>query len=478
MRKQDHLLQLIATLTPNEKRYFKLFSSLQSGEKGYLELFEALENKTLYDAGELSRELGISTKQLADKKYYLSQVLLQNLRNLDGETNAVSNLHNSLIEARSLFLRGLYDYSLDYTEKILKQATALEVTYLIPEIIMQKQSCLRQLSRYDELKELDKAHEEAMRRHNELFEMMQLNFAITAAEQRQELTTETKRLFQHPLLKKKPGEIQGLRAFIIWFKLKSRQQTMFKGDDQEWVELVRDSIKHGEKRPEIYDVNPLGFLYMYTDLASAESKTRNYKEALSILQVLALKLNKPLKSVPPGGLEDAKYFTLYLTSIILRRLGRYGDAIELAKKLPASEYTGSDYNRLGFLLEYAINLFHTGQMAAAINKLDELLQMNTDMGGESWCNIRALMVLAQLDIGNYQLVPYLIKSARAWMKREKITSADVEILFSLAYYIARAPESERRKAWLKFKEAIDSGKVKPLSEDLGLDIWIERKLVR
>lgn len=83
MRKQDFLIGLIAGLEPNEKRYFKMFCGLQPGEKRYLKLFNSLENKTKYDSAELCAELELKPLQLADDKHYLSQILLQSLRNYD-----------------------------------------------------------------------------------------------------------------------------------------------------------------------------------------------------------------------------------------------------------------------------------------------------------------------------------------------------------------------------------------------------------
>ena len=105
MRKQDYLLHLITRLEPNEKRYFRLFSGLQPGEKRYMKLFEALENKQKYEANELCSELGIESWQLADDKHYLTQTLLQVLRNYDQESTELNILKSNQEHAQSLINR-------------------------------------------------------------------------------------------------------------------------------------------------------------------------------------------------------------------------------------------------------------------------------------------------------------------------------------------------------------------------------------
>jgi hypothetical protein len=476
MRKQDYLLHVIGSLSTNERRYFQLFSSIQPGEKRYMKLFEALENKSHYDAGELCKELGITAKQLGDEKNYLAQALLKSLRNFDDEANPINNLQNSLLEARSLFLRGGYDYALELTEKILKRAKAIELTYLMPEIIIQKQSCLRMLMRFDELKELDQENEIALLRYKEHFEIMQLNFAVTAVEQLRQITPEAKKLFEHPLLKKGPGDLQSLRSFTVWFKLKSRQQTMLNTDIHEWVKLVRQCIKFVEKSSNIYEINPLGFFYMYTDLANAEALVGNYDEALSALNTLLKKMQDAPASISPAGLEGCKRFALSRKRDFLIYLQRYAEAMPLTEKLYRDYSEGPEYDKFTAIMMFAISLVHTGQPAKAAEKVNEVLQMNTDVFTDLQPYVRPLMVMAQLDLGNYVLISYLIKSARAWMKRKKFSSHEVERFFTLTHAIAVAPQTLHRQRWIKLKEAADSGEFGRLGSYLHLKRWIDRKL--
>src|ERR1700733_4601690 len=141
MRKQDHLVQLIGTLSPNEKRYFKLFSSIQPGDKQYLRLFDAMENKQQYDAKVLSEELDLDTRRLAENKYYLSQLLLRSIGNNE-ETSAEMDIYRGYIEAYALFERRLFSYALEHVEKTTAKAKQQELFLFMPNLIYMKQRCL------------------------------------------------------------------------------------------------------------------------------------------------------------------------------------------------------------------------------------------------------------------------------------------------------------------------------------------------
>ncbi len=400
------------------------------------------------------------------------------MRNLDGDSKHTSSIHNSLAEATSLLSRGLYDYALEHTEKILKRAISLELYNLLPGIISVKQSCLRALSRFDELKKLNKENDLAIERYRELFEMMQLSYAITTSEERRELNPEDKKLFQHPLLKKKPAELKTVRAFIIWFNIKAREQIIFNGDIHKWIKVVEESVRYGEKQPGMYEITPLGFLYMYTDLISAEAQAGNYNKALSTADIFLQKLQKLPKTISKPEIDSLKLFTSYLKVYTLRNQLKFKEAVVLAEKIYGQRHLRSVYDQFSFTMEYALALFHTGQTNLAMEKLNELLRMNTDVRSDYQLLARLLQIMAQLDLGNYALVPYLVKSTLAWMKRRKMLMSDAEIFFSLTIAIAKAPETLRRQRWLKLQQTVKSGAIAGVEKEVNLKNWLERKLTR
>jgi hypothetical protein len=123
--KRDQLHELIHSLSPSEKRYFKLFSSFSVKEEGnnYMRLFDCIEAMPEFSATQLEEKFGQEKfyKQIHVAKNYLYNSILKSLRNFHEAAHPVSAIRNLLIEAEILAAKGLYQHAdriLDRAEKI------------------------------------------------------------------------------------------------------------------------------------------------------------------------------------------------------------------------------------------------------------------------------------------------------------------------------------------------------------------------
>ena len=143
MRKQDYLPQLIQSMNPSEKRYFRLYSSLQPGTKNYLKLYEILEAAEQYDSTAISKKLKVSAKKLADEKEYLQQVLLRALRHYEQDINPRTELANRFLEADLLYRRGLNEYALTHLDKSYEKTMLYEQYGLFIDYFQLRQALVR-----------------------------------------------------------------------------------------------------------------------------------------------------------------------------------------------------------------------------------------------------------------------------------------------------------------------------------------------
>ena len=438
-----------------------------------MRLFDALENKKVYAADALCNELGLNPAQLADEKYYLSQVLLRSLRNFDDETQPANSIYNAFGCARALYHRGLYSYSLNQTEKILNRINKLELYSVALDVIFLKQSCLRRLSKFKELREMEEEYRILRSCHHELFEMTQLSYAITELEQKRGTVKEAQKLLASPIFKHKPN---GLRTFIVWFNLKCYEHILLKGDAVKWVDFVRKSVTYCAQKPQILDMNPLGYLYMYTDLASAEMGIGNYEGAIREIDKLLRLLDKPAYSTPTGEIEKARLFAHYLKAHALRYLYKYQDAAVIAKMIYEQRNSRPVYDQFSFTFEYILNLLHCNKAPEAIDLINELLQVNTVVRSDYQQVLRVIIVMAHIDLGNFDVVPYLIKSGKIWLKRNKIENKEYQLFFILAGNIAKAGNPKlRSKAFNDLSDAVSAMKMPDLDRELDFKNWIAEK---
>jgi tetratricopeptide (TPR) repeat protein len=476
MRKQDFLLQLIATLSPSEKRYFKLFGSIQAGDKQYLRLFDALENKQQYDATLLSQELDWDTKQLASNKHYLSQMLVRSLGNKE-ETSVEADIYRSYIEAYALFERRLFNHALDLAEKAIDNAKQHDQFLALPSLIFLKQRCLYALQRHIEVPALAAEFKAANDASTEIFDLNLLRCAITDLEQ-QRNENGLRELFNHPLLKSKVEDLKSIKAQVIWFDMMTTY-LMFYGTDIEFEKMMKAEVAHYEKHPHIKVIQPEAYLYSYAKVARAEKQLRAHDEALAWLEKFLALLDKPPLSISAEKVKAMKRYGWYLMSRQLRVLNRFDEAVPFAEKSYKHVPEGYPYEKIGAMYEYAESLFQAGRFKDVADKLDELLQLNTDAHVDLQISARLLMVLTQLELGNNAVVPYQIKSAKSWLKRQKRVVNGVDIFFKYTYAIAKARPNEIMPLLKELNIAADEGGLGEL-HDLHFPVkwWIERQIAK
>ncbi len=139
MKRATDLFELIKSLSPSEKGYFKKFVSKGEGKK-YLKLFEAINTMGKYDEGKLKKKLKMEVRNLSAAKSYLYEEVLESLRNYHGKNNEYVFMncgleYSSLCQGKNLFSqmesvleKGLenvkrleqHEYSLLYLGEFLK----------------------------------------------------------------------------------------------------------------------------------------------------------------------------------------------------------------------------------------------------------------------------------------------------------------------------------------------------------------------
>lgn len=471
MRKQDHLLGLIASLNLNERQHFRIFASQQQNSS-YLKLFDALEGKAQYNAAELRRTLALSAAQLDKQKAYLAKVLLKSLRIYKDGVSFLAEMSNTLLEIEELMGRRLYDYALELADKALAHAERKDYHYLVPSILYFKLDILILTGRYDLLKEVEgrmKVAEEA--------NMQQQNIHVMMARVQEFEQSQKKphyfRYHNHPLLKMKPKDITSKRALVGWFNIMHYYQMATERSSEEIVLLARKCVTMQEEDTSLRKISGPQYLYSYQALAVAEGEAGNYEKGWQATEKLLQLIPTYTKILKPASistmLENADVIRVRLSFF----MGEYHKTLAIAKKVEEENDLQTENTLFALAFDKAKALLHTGKTTGAVTVLDELLQMNPDLRTNLRPYLRPLMILAQLQMGNYQLVLYLIKSSRAWMKRHHVSDAEIELFLSHAYAIAKAPIAQRKELWQKLKTNAAKNSMHKLNTEIHLSRWLK-----
>ncbi len=127
----DPVFQLIKSLTPSEKRHFRLFTNRHGSSDSlkFLQLFDAIDHLQEYDDEQILKDVpSIKKAQLANLKANLYKQLLSSLRLYHASQNIDIQLQEQLGHVRVLYNKGFYQQSLKLLERI--KTTAKEAGFI------------------------------------------------------------------------------------------------------------------------------------------------------------------------------------------------------------------------------------------------------------------------------------------------------------------------------------------------------------
>jgi tetratricopeptide (TPR) repeat protein len=179
---------------------------------------------------------------------------------------------------------------------------------------------------------------------------------------------------------------------------------------------------------------------------------------------------------------------LYIQTSSLNKHYLMGTFNEGVKEIPAllgklNEYSNKmDIHRI-LVFYYKIAYMYIGNedYDTALDYLNAILDLNAvDLREDIQNYAHLLSILAHFELGNYQLLEYLIGKVRKLLSKTKELNALQRKTFRFFNNIIRQPESEHMELFKKFREEIRKIEDDPLSirDFIYLDVpaWIDSKI--
>ena len=169
MRTSKQLFNLIKSLTPAEKRYFKILCSqnLNSKRKNFIKLFDAIAAQSKYDEEKL-RERFVDApflKNLSGEKNYLFNHILKCMRQYHAERSPYNKVTGLTLDAYFLKQKGLFKESKKTIRKI--RSLCKKHSLFLPLIDLSDADRwmtyeMESKSKPDQLDKISRARDEAM----------------------------------------------------------------------------------------------------------------------------------------------------------------------------------------------------------------------------------------------------------------------------------------------------------------------------
>jgi hypothetical protein len=468
-RSTDALFQLIKSLEKSEKRNFKLFVKRNSASDNLktIQLFDALDKMTEYDeALLLKKNKSISKQQLSNIKAHLYKQILSSLRIIKDETNIDLQLHELMDHARILYNKGLYHQSLKALKQLKDLARAhQQITYLQQALFFEKKIEALYITRSmqnraDQLCQEADLVNDSLTLVNRLSNLsLQLySWYIQHGHARNEKDIKSIQAFFQSQLPAEAAQAKGFYEKIYlyqsycWYAFIRLDFLQYYRNCQKWVDLFTTY-------PDMLAVETASYIKGMHNLMGAHFDLLNHEKLEECIKDFE-KFARHKLVVQNDNNRILTYQYLYTSRINLYFLqGTFDKGLKMVPHLEAmlKEYgIYLDTHRvLVFYYKIACLYFGSGDNEKAIDYLNRIINQKADLRTDLQCYARLLHLIAHYELGNFELLEYLIKSVYRFMaKMENLSKVEEEMFTFLrrSFHVgahALKPEFEKLLGKLK-----------------------------
>ncbi len=495
-RSTDTLFQLVKSLEKGEKRNFKLYVQRNSGNEDLkvVQLFDALDKMDEYDEDSLLRKNpDIKKQQLSNIKAHLYKLILSSLRLIEDRNNIDILLHEQLDYARILYNKGLYHQSLRVLDRLKETAKQhQQITIQLQAVFFEKKIEALHITRSIEnraealSKESDgiSGHLGTINKLSNLaLELYSWYIKHGHARDGKDVHA-LKSFFESniPTVNKTDlGFYERLYLYqsYCWFGFIQQDLLAYYRYTQKWVDLF-------EEMPIMKTIEAGQYIRGLHNLISAHFNLNNYEkfdEALNLFQIFASSDNGSMNT----NVKIQVFVYLHIAKINKHFLeGTFTEGLQLVPYIEEMLHEYSlhlDRHRvLVFYYKIACLYFGSGDNERAIDYLNKIINWKVDLRTDLQCYARLLHLIAHFELGNYDLLEYLIKSVYRFMaKMNNLSTAEEEVFKFVRKSFSLSPQ-KLVPAFKSLKEKLEKLQGNPLESRsfMYLDIiaWLESKIHR
>lgn len=405
-----------------------------------VQLFDAIDKMNIYDESVLmSKTSSIKKQQLPNIKAHLYRQILGSLRLLESSENIDMELHEQLDYARILYNKGLYHQSLKILEKIKDIARSSNQIHFYIEVLMFEKKIeslhiTRSMQdRADELTKDVNISNESLVKQSKLSNLaLQLYswYIKNGLARNIEDEEEVENYFQLNLTEdiKMPVSFYEKLYFsqsYSWYAFIRQDYLMYYRHTQKWVNLFLND-------PVMITVETGNYIKGLHNLLNAHFTLRNYagfEKTIALLEEFA-----DSDIVKKNDNNKIQVFVYLYTAKINRHFleGTFKEGLsivdEIEQQLDAYNLFLDQHRRLIFYYKIASLYFGAGDFDNAIEYLNKIINWKVNLRNDLQCYARLLHLIAHYELGNFQLLEYLVKTVYRFMaKMQNLSLAEEEI---------------------------------------------------
>lgn len=462
-----------------------------SGDLKVVQLFDGLDKMKEYDEEQLLvKNPSIQKQQLSNLKAHLYREILASLRLLNQESNIDLNLHEQLDFARLLYNKGLYYQSLKILDRVKELARANnQVTYIVQVLFLEKKIEALHITRsmQDRAERLGAEADETNQRLALISTLSNVSLQLYGwyirnghARNGEDIAT-VDTLLQSAVQEAKDAKGFYERLYLYqcycWHAFITQNFLVYYRYCQKWVDLF-------DAEPKMIQIETAHYIKGLHNLMSAHFDLRNYNKFNETVKRLEQFVETDVVQQNRNNLIQT---FIYLNTARLNKHFMEGTFTEGLSLVPYIESKLSEYEIymdrhriLVFYYKIASLYFGSGDFDKSIDYLNKIINWKVDLRTDIQCYARLLHLIAHYELGNFDLLEYLLKSVYRFMsKMQNLSTVEEKIFSFLRSSFSLSPKQLKPQ----FERLLEELKPLERSRDesrafMYLDIisWLESKI--
>ena len=465
-RSTDSLFQLIHSLQKSEKRNFKLYVQRNSANNNlkFVQLFDTIDKLTEYDEEVIiNKTPAVKKQQLSNMKAHLFRQILASLRLLESNENIDIQLHEQLDYARILYNKGLYLQSLKMLDRIKENARVHnQVSILVEILFLEKKIETLHITRsmQDRAERLALEADDTNERLVRITKLSNLALQLYswyiknghARNNKDELEVEDyfkKHIISIPTDAGFYSKLYYHQCYC-WYAFIRQNFLQYYRYTQKWVDLFR-------LEPKMIEVETATYIKGMHNLLNAHFTLRNYAKFRELINEFEDFSNTSVVNLNDNNRIQV-FVYLYIAKInqhFLQGTFREGVAMVpyIEEKLKEFDLNLDQHRILVFYYKIASLYFGAANYSDTIDYLNKIINWKVDLRNDLQCYARLLHLISHYEIGNFDLLEYLIKSVYRFMSKMENLSLVEEEMFK---FLRKAFHLSARKLKPEFVNLLET----------------------
>lgn len=446
----EELHDLIHSMSPHEKRYFKRFAQFsgQSETNNYIKTFDQLNGMGHYDEESLDKWIDqVSFRgHFPATIHFLMRLILKSLKQFKSEKDDFVKARDQVEYARILLAKGKYHLAQKFVRKARKMASELEMTGLLIEVLELEKELLFKT----EAKKLSEQLEAAQREQRQQLGRLDLEMELKHIREGYNLLRKKDNVLRG---EERRAQLESIRSLPVFARidvpegffaqlhlltLKSRF-ALSKKEYRNAHLLAQENILHWERNPDWISRQPGLYIqylsdYLNTCILGLEKDAAS--ETISKILETKVHTNDEEIELLKQSLSTQLVFCLnagdriqgeVVVQNIERLLLIHGERISMDRKL-------------NFYYNITIFYFFQGVYKKALQSLNRILNLpRSDLRQGLQAFARIFQILLHYELGDRDLAEYLLRSSSDLLRRRGQLYTLEKTIFKTLRILIQAP---------------------------------------